>query len=284
MFSHKEAIQILKDAGFDAFDISLSEMFSNKESRFNKEDKYEYAQEIRDFADSIGMVCNQAHAPFHSSSGKDWEDKYIFDRIVISMKLASIIGAKTIIIHPKQHLKHAEFAEEQFALNVEFYNSLIPYAKEYGIKIATENMFQWNMSAGHAIDSACSRAREFCRYIDAVNSEWLVGCFDIGHAALMDADLPDFIKRMGKDRLKNLHVHDNNFKADMHTLPFMQKINYAEVTKALGEIDYEGDLTFEADGFYAGKPKELLPASAAYMAAVGRYLIEQIDKARSNEL
>ena len=50
--------------------------------------------------------------------------------------------------------------------------------------------------------------------------------------------------------------------------------------KALAEIDYKGDLTFEADAFYRGKPVELYPAATKFMCEVGRYLITQIENAK----
>ena len=281
-FSHKDAIRIIKESGFDAFDMSLCEMLTNKDSIFNTDDYLNYANELRAYADSIGIVCNQAHAPFHSSTGKPDEDEEIFQKIVRSMEIASVLGARVIIVHPKQHLKHAEFADEHFEMNVQFYTRLASYAEKFGIKVATENMWQYNKNTWQIIDAPCSRPREFCKYVDAINSKWIVACFDIGHAALVGENIPDFIRKLGNRRLQALHVSDNEFLTDAHKLPFEQKIDFVEVAKVLAEIGYEGDFTFEADGTYKQRPKELYKASATYMAEVGRYLIAEIEKAKSN--
>lgn len=278
--TEKEAIKIIAEAGFDAYDISLFNVDSNSGYGFNTENYLKLAKELKEYADSLGIVCNQSHAPFPSSVGDEEKDAKIFQNIVRAMEIASILGAKIIVVHPKQHLCYAENIEKLFEINVEFYKSLIPYCEKFGIKVATENMWQYNPNTQSPIDSTCSRACEFNKYIDALDSEWIVGCLDIGHVSLMNTDIPTFIKEMGNKRLQALHVHDTDFVHDCHTLPFMQKIDYNAVMKALAEIDYMGDLTFEADCFFEGKPMELYPATSRYMCEVGRYLISEVEKNR----
>ena len=278
--TEKEAIKVIADAGFDAYDMSLFKLTREEAYLFNRPDYVEIAKDLREYADSLGIVCNQSHAPFPTSTGKEEEDKVIFDKIVRAMEVASILGAKIIVVHPKQHLNYAEHPEELFHINVEFYKSLIPYCKKFGIKVAAENMWQWNNGYKAPSDSTCSRGWEFCKYLDAIDSEWIVGCLDIGHVSLMNADIPEFIRKMGNKRLQALHVHDTDYKIDKHTIPFAEKIDFIAMCKALAEIDYQGDFTFEADAFYRGVPEALYPAATKYMCEVGRYLISQIEEAK----
>ena len=275
--SEKEAIKIIAESGFDAYDISLFKLIKDENYRFNSPDYVNISKELREYADSLGIVCNQSHAPFPSSTGNEEEDKVIFEKIVRAMEIASILGAKIIVVHPKQHLNYAEHAEELFHMNVEFYKSLIPYCQKFGIKVACENMWQCNNGNIVPSDSTCSRAWEFCKYIDAINSEWIVGCLDIGHVSLMNADIPDFIRMMGNKRLQALHVHDTDYKSDKHTVPFLEKIDFIAMCKALAEIDYKGDFTFETDAFYEGIPSPLYLSATKYLCDVGRYLISQIE-------
>ncbi len=279
--SDKEAIRIIKEAGFDAYDMSLTKMFFEKETVFNTDKYLDEAKALREYADSLGIVCNQAHAPYHSSCGDPEKDEYIFNAIVRSMEIASVLGAKIIVVHPKQHLNYGDNAEELFRLNVEFYNRLIPYCEKFGIKVATENMWQNNAASGAITDSTCSRAWEFNKYIDAINSPWITGCLDLGHVSLISKNVPDFIRQMGKDRIGALHVHDTDFIDDSHTLPFIEKMDYNAIAKALGEIGYEGDFTYEANSFFVNKPLELIPASYKYACEIGRYLIGEIEKAKN---
>lgn len=274
----KEAIRIIKEAGFDAFDMSLFQLNRDENYFLNQDDYVEKAKELRAYADSLGIVCNQAHAPFHSSYGEPEKDEWMFGKIVRAMEIAAIMGAKIIVIHPVQHLNYAEYVEELFRMNMEFYNKLIPYAKKFGIKIATENMWQENNGARSITDSTCSRAWEFNKYIDTINSEWVVGCLDIGHVSLIRSDIPKFIKAMGNKRLCALHVHDTNCVKDLHTLPFTQSIDYIAACRALKEIGYQGDFTFECDQYYKNFPDDFLPTAAEFMCKVGRRLIKEIEE------
>ena len=275
----REAIKVLKDAGFEAFDMSLFRMIKKDNGYYTDEDYIERATALREYIDEIGIVCNQSHAPFPSSFG-DERDEWIFGQIVKSMEIASILGAKCIVVHPKQHLNYAEHAAELFDMNVEFYKSLIPYAEKFGIKIATENMWQTNNSSKAPCDSVCSRSWEFCKLIDAVNSPHLVACLDIGHAALMAADIPKFIKDLGSERLQALHVHDVDLVHDNHTLPYLHKINYNPVMEALGEIGYKGDITFEANSIFRNFPAELYVSVARLMKDTGDYLAGVVENSK----
>lgn len=278
--SVREAIKMVRAAGFDAYDMGLFEMYKNEDSIFNSDRYLQEAKSIRAYADQLGIVCNQAHAPFPSSRGDDERDPIIFQKIVRSMEIASALGAGIIVVHPKQHLTYADHAEELFRINVQFYQSLIPYCEKFGIRVATENMWQRNPASNAITDSTCSRSLEFNKYIDALNSEWITGCLDIGHVSLVTDKLVDFIHDMGRERLQALHVHDTDFIRDRHNLPFAEDIDFHAVAKALGEIDYQGDLTFEIDRFFKKAPVELLPAACRYACEVGRFLISEIEKNR----
>lgn len=282
-FSYKESLNIIKQAGFDAYDITLLSMHNDPENDiFSQDDYITAAKELRMRADNLGLICNQAHAPFRGEVYNEEAEKRLDKDTIKAIEIAAILGAKIIVVHPKQYLRYPDHVEELFQINMEYYKSLIPYAQKYSIKIAVENMYQCNNNAGIPSDSTCSRAKEFCKYLDTLNSEWIVGCLDIGHVSLMKEDIVQFIKKMGNKRLQALHIHDTNLVKDCHTLPFTEKIDYIAVAKALGEIDYQGDFTYEADVFYLGKPKELYCATAKYMCEVGRYLIDKIEESRNN--
>lgn len=277
--SYKDSVRILKEAGYDAYDMSLCCMYDDPENCvFCKDDYLETAKELRRYADEVGIVCNQAHAPFEWRMFDAEREKRLDEMVLRSIEIASVLGADVIVVHPKQYMVYADHAQELFDINMQYYKDLIPYAQKYNIKIAVENMYQSNNGAKTPTDSTCSRAWEFCKYLDTINSEWIVGCLDIGHASLMGIDIPEFIKTMGSKRIKALHVHDTDFIGDRHTIPFEHKIDYMAVAKALGEIGYEGDFTFEADVFFRGKPRELYEATAKYMCEVGRVLVNEIEK------
>ncbi len=272
------AIKMLAEVGFDAYDLSLFKMRHDPSCAFCQDGYKEYAMEIRKAADNAGIVCNQAHAPFPSSVGDPEKDAAIYQQIIRAMEIASIAGAAIIVVHPLQHLTYAtpgnpEILEE---MNIAFYKSLIPYCEQFGIHVAVENMWQYDSRQACIVDSTCSRAEEFCRYIDRVNSSWIVGCLDIGHVPLVGEDLPRIIRMLGRNRLKALHVHDNNLTQDSHALPYTMSIDFDAVTAALKEIGYTGDVTFEADNACGKLPSHLKQAGARLMFGVGRDLAGKI--------
>ena len=277
--SYEEMFKVVLDAGFDAIDFS----FCAKADTYDGTIKAEQFKEWRKYVEDLGGCFNQAHAPFPSSKPDEEITKKIFDDITRSMYYASLLGAKIIVVHPKQHLTYSEEGnpEKLFEQNVEFYNNLKPYCEEYGIQVALENMWQskWHPGSERIIHSICSTPEEFNRYLDALDRKWFVGCLDIGHTLLVHQEPQDFIRKMGSDRLKSLHVHDVMPNNDTHTLPYYGGCgDWDKITKALKEIGYTGDFTFEAMNFNKLLPKELAFVSTKYMAEVGRYLVNQITK------
>lgn len=270
-FGFQKAIDYLADAGYDALDFS----------QFNK-DVYEadlgkdFLLEIRKYAEDKGVCFNQSHAPYGSSFEDEERTAKRFDEIVIAMERASYLGIKNIIVHPCQHLRYDVEGnpEKLFEYNMVFYKKLIPYCEEFGIRVALENMWQ---NTGMINHSTCSRPEEFIRYLDELNNDCFVACLDIGHAALVREDPDEFIRKLGNKRLQCLHVHDVDGTEDSHTLPFFGVVNWHKVVKALAEIDYKGDFTFEADYFMNDKPIELLPDCAVLMAKTGKYLVSEFE-------
>lgn len=271
-----KAIEILADSGYDALDFSLFDMLKDDCPKLKPEYNDE-AKRLRELAKSKGLSFVQAHAPFPSSQPDDKFTESAFKKIVRSLEICGILGVEDIVVHPKQHLKYADNAEYLKEINIEFYKSLIPYCKEYKVRVAMENM--WQLDDNRKIThSTCSRLEEFKEYLDAVDSEWIVACLDIGHAHLMeDREIAPFIHGL-MPRLKCLHVHSTGNNSDLHVLPYYGgDTPWDEVLKALADSGYQGHLTFEADETFKRYPDELLPTVSKFMADVGHYMIKEIE-------
>lgn len=273
-FGIYKAIDFLSEAGYDAIDFSQCD-----KEIYSAEHGKEYYVEIRKYAEGKGLFFNQSHAPFSSSFEDAQKTAKRFDEIVMAIKRASYLGVKNIVVHPCQHLKYDVEGnpEKLFEYNMEFYKKFIPYCEEYDIKVALENMWQYTGMINH---STCSRPEEFIRYIDELNNDCFVACLDIGHAALVREDIVEFIKKLGNKRLQCLHVHDVDGTNDSHTLPFYGTINWHKVIKALADIDYKGDFTFEADSFMNNKPDDLLSECSKFMAKTGKYLVSEFENCK----
>jgi sugar phosphate isomerase/epimerase len=92
----------------------------------------------------------------------------------------------------------------------------------------------------------------------------------------------DAIRILGHDRLKALHVHDNNYKEDTHTLPGLMMMNWDEITRALADIDYSGEFTYEADTFLKNFDNAFKPEAVRFMVKRGRDLIAKIEAHKQN--
>lgn len=267
----KASLKMLSSCGFKAFDMSFHRMFENPDYEMNLDSYEEYMKELRSYADSLGIFCNQAHAPYASSKG-DLGDEKRFEKILRAIHGASILGAKMIVVHPMHHIPYNKGKNPKILkeMNKEFYSRLIPYAENFNIKIGIENMWQYHK--GRIWHSTCSNAEEFVDYIDMMDSEWIVGCLDIGHIALVNGNIPETIKKLGS-RLYGLHIHDNDFTCDNHSLPYSEKINFEEFISALAEIGYQGDFTFEVQFDKKKLPAELYPDATKYLYKIGEMCV-----------
>lgn len=286
--SETEAVRLIRDAGFDCFDLSLFGMIDDDDP-YNAPDYLSRARELRRVADDCGIPCNQSHAPFPTSYRDDTPEHIeangkLPDKLHRALEIAATVGAKTIVVHPRQHLHWADHAAGLMEENRTFYESLLPLCRAYGIRVAVENMWQRNRYGKGIVDSTCSRPDEFTAYMEMLDPEWFVACLDIGHCLLTDHTPADMIRALGHRHLHALHIHDNDGIGDLHTVPFQPnaaKVDWSSVTDALAEIDYDGELTLETDYFLKNIPSELLPASLKYMNEAAWYLANEVDRKRA---
>lgn len=272
IFGDKQAIKMLCEIGFDSIDYS---MFSGYMSKGPLEiDGYQKKmKQLREIADGYGVPFTQAHAPFPSYvTGEEEYNKNIIPLLIRSIEASAILGIKQIIIHPIAVLK------DQKQFNLDFYNSLLPYAKQYNVKIALENLFGRDEKTKKLIPSVCSDTAQFVDYLDELDSDYFTACLDIGHCGLVGEDASSMIHGLGHNRLSALHVHDNNLINDLHTLPFTQKMDFLSIMKALKDINYTGELTLEADYFLVKFPDELLKDATIFMLKTAKHLVDMYDK------
>ena len=282
---YDEFFDVLGAAGFDAVDFMLNDLVFD-DSEMQQANTVEYCKMIKDAATKSGLTVEQTHAPFQF---KNWDDEahfesVIFPRIVRSLEMSALLGAKISVVHPLHHRVYKGHEEEIFQLNMNFYKRLIPYCKEFGVKVGIENMWQRDPKRKSIVMDTCNTAEELARYIDTLDSEYMVACLDLGHVglAIRDDEAQDVIRALGHDRLKALHVHDNNYQTDGHLLPYFGKMNWVEITSALADIRYDGSLTYEVSSDLLNTcDKGFTPIAAKFMVDIGRHLISEIERTQS---
>lgn len=284
-YSYAEYLDVLKPAGFNSVDFMLNDLVFD-DSEMYLANTLEYCENIKRTSTERGFTVDQTHAPFQFKKWDDAEhfDSVIFPRLVKSLEMTALLGSKISVFHPLHHRPYAGHEEEIFELNMSVFKRLLPYAKEYDVKIALENMAQKDKARNYYVLDTCNSAKEFVRYVDTLDSEYAVACLDIGHVYLPSRSdtAADMIRALGHDRLKALHVHDNNYQADQHLLPFLGRIDWAEVTQALADIDYDGNFTFEVSPTMLNTTvSSFTPIGAKFMADVGYNLINEIERKKA---
>lgn len=285
-FGDAEAIKMIAKAGFDAYDLAMYHI-QLTDNPFSDSEYMDYIKNLKKVADECGIVCNQAHSPFPTQlNGSDAYNKKMVDLTRKSMEIASFLGADVVVVHPIKNSSSTvakdiiyepfESRKQLYDANVKFFESLIPYCKDFNIKIAVENM--WERHPSHhdtLIPAFLGYAEEHKKFLNDINSEWIVGCLDIGHSLICGEKPHEAIHHIGS-RLKALHVHDCSGYEDTHTLPYSMSTKWDEILKALSDINYDGDFTLEADNFFKYYPDELIGEALKYMCMVGKYMVKQI--------
>ena len=279
IFGEKEGIHILKKAGYDALDLTLSRLSTDPDFLPHKDDGSAYAKQLAEWSKEAALPFLQAHAPYVF----DWENKNeledrFFPLTIKALEISAITGVKICVVHPYTYGEKYNNQKEYFDLNMNIFNRLIPYAKEFGVKIALENMYRRDERRDVYVPSVCGTPEQFNQYIDALDSDFVVGCLDLGHCSLVGIEAHHFLREMGSDRVQALHVSDNDYLNDYHTLPGVGKMNWDKILKALADINYNGDFTYEADRFLLNFENEFKPTAARFMADRGRSLLARMQK------
>ena len=272
----EKTIELLAKAGFDAWDFSMflmrrfdwqTQSFYAPKHVLNTDDYLAFARKLKQVGQDNGIPCNQSHAPF-PSLGRD-----MMPWLKRAIECTAEAGGQICIIHPDNN----KGAQE----NAEMYHELLEFSKPMGVKIATENMFNWDSDKDVSAPAACSSCEDFVAHIDAVNDPFLVACLDIGHAEMTNGAGPgaDKLVRALGHRLQALHIHDNDGRLDNHQLPFTMSIDYAPIVKAMKDIGYAGYFTLEADAYLSKFTKENLFEGIQNMAAAAKRLSDMFENA-----
>ena len=265
-----KAIELVAKAGFDAWDFSMFNMCKydwgkkillDNDHPLAGNNYLAFASELKQIGLDNGIVCNQSHAPFPTACPE------IRSYMKRAIECTAEAGGKICIIHPDNN----KSAEE----NAEMYLELLPFATDCGVKIATENMWNWDDVKGHSSFAACATPQSFCKHIDIVGSDMLVACLDIGHAEMLGSDTsaPEMIMALGS-RLQALHIHDNDKLHDSHQIPFSMNIDFYAVARALKKIGYNGYLTLEADRYLSSYNSDNIADGIADLAAAVNKIAE----------
>ena len=276
-FGEEKAVEIIAKAGFDAVDYCMLDL--DKEDYVLNSDSYKaHALKLVEVAKRNNVYFNQGHAVgYIPHENHDIVIKKLIEKNSRAIEISGIMGIRTLVIHPVAFGNYIGREEYVFEKNMQYFKGLLPYAEEYRVKLACENMWCSDKRKKVTIGGVCGNPFEHARYIDEINHPLLVACIDVGHCSLSGREASDCIRVLG-DRLGALHIHDNDYLDDMHTLPGLSEMNFNEIMKALKDIDYKGDFTLETDHFFDSlNTNEETEAGMKLAELIGRKLLAQIE-------
>lgn len=239
--------------GFEAVDFQT---FVNTEDKLFEGSVTDFETKLKaekKAADDAGISIYQTHGPWrwpvHDSTPEERAER--MEKMKLSLYGTAVLGCKYMALHPimpfgpemPEPTNHAKFYE----MNREFYSELIKEAEKDDVVICFENMPMF-----HLPTASPTKTAEFIRSFE---SEHFKMCLDTGHGFMLREE-PGYSVRNCKDIIKILHVHDNDSHGDYHWLPYKGRINWADFTDSLSELDEDVVLLLEC-----GIPKKMPEAA-----------------------
>ncbi len=292
-----EGFKMLKQAGFHCCDFSLNSYLPNSRL-YDLELNDFFAQSVEELekffaphkkaAKDTGICINQMHMPYPNyvpNAPKEFNDCLLENVAVKSLKICAFFECPYIVVHAFKLARHLGSEEAEWKKTEEFLDALAPMAKEMGITICVENIYT-NMG-NRILEGPCCDARKAIDRIDRMNEKYgaevLGFCFDTGHANLVGIDFEDFIVTLG-NRLKVLHIHDNDGIGDLHQIPFtftrnrenMSSTDWGGFIRGLRRIKFNKVLSFETAPVLMAFPKNMRQDVLMFLAKIGEFWLDEL--------
>ncbi len=283
IYGDKRALEMAKEIGVDAVDFNLltgGYDCRDKNSLYGKSDEeiVKYFTEIKAYADELGLEICQTHGQIVGFKNIK-EDDALIENARLDLLATKALGCDVCVMHTTTtiHMGPDVPRELMHQLNFDMFTRILPYAKQYGVKVATETF-------GDATGLDCvdffGDINEFLIGYNKVkcvgdNADYFGICIDTGHSnkavRFGNPSAADVIRMCGKDVIA-LHLNDNDGLADQHKTPCTGNINWDDVLDALKEINYNGCYNLELNLNHFGKGFE--KEEAEFAVKVMRQLLK----------
>lgn len=203
---------------------------------------------------AAGLRCT-VHAPFHDLNPGALEPlvrEVTRQRCTQALDAAAALGAALVVFHPGYDCwKYGGQDHLWLEKSLEFWPPLLARARQQGLVVALENIFE-------------ETPRTLADLLGAIDRPDFGHCFDVGHWRLFArTPLADWFAGLGR-HLVHLHLHDNHGTSDAH-LPIGEgDIDFAALFALLRGLPRRPSMTLEAHD---------RPALQRSLAAVGPFLV-----------
>lgn len=217
-------IYAIGEMGFDFLELTVEPPAAEAEQL--KKRKKEILDALSSY--NFGVLSHYAWYlsvahPYHSIQ------KAIISEFKKSFEAASLFGAKKATIHTEFMPPSVQEKTLQVARTIETIKELSKEAENLGMELLVENYGPSSFSI-----------EDF----EKLFSQLDVGMtLDIGHATAYDSGPEVYIAKF-KRKIKHIHMHDNDKRADLHLPLFAGKIDFKKLVSKLKEF-YNDTITLE---------------------------------------
>lgn len=274
MVPFEHALSLCAAAGYRHVDANLCGMSRQGKpvSPMTEDGWEEHAISWRSLADHLGVAFTQAHAYFSVEGpvapGQMPGGEFGEEMMRRSVLAAQILGVEWMVVHPVSVVENEQvLVDETYRYNLAYFKRWHKLFHDHKVGMAIENMTNHKKYASPFADMPV-----LSRLIDELGEPDIGACLDTGHALISGHDPAQCVRDLG-GRLRATHIADNRGKEDDHVAPFQGIIRWAEVVKALRDIDYRHDFAFEIHNLTSAFPVDIQPELVRFSYALGEYLL-----------
>lgn len=280
MFGDKEALRIAKEIGADAVDFDLCGAnwdYRKPESVYSRSDEEieAYFTDLKNYAETLGLIIGQTHGRITGIDTNEEFNEAFYKNARLDFLATAALGAPVCVIHSVTTIRMGADADPKVMRDMNFtmFTRILPYAKQYGVKIASET---FGDATGLGVVDFFGQYNEFIKSYHRVGAvedykDWMTVCMDTGHCnkatRFGEPSTPEFIRMLGKE-IAVLHLNDNDTLTDQHKMPLSGSMNWNDIFDALDEIGYDGIYNMELNLAFYGS--ELVVDTAAFAIKVLR--------------
>ena len=238
--SDLEKFAAVRDAGFDGIEMDAPGM-NVEETR----------KAIAETGLPVDGTVNSSHWQIRHTDADPAVRAKALESLTTAIRDTHAVGGHSVLLVVGHGKDGSE--DEIWKRSIENIALAVPVAARYGIQIVIENV--WNHFLYNHEGDHTQTAEKYVRYVDELNSPWVGMQFDIGNHWKYGS-MGDWIRTLGR-RVMKLDIKGFSRKDSKFTRISEGDIDYADVRKALREIQFYGWVAAEVGGGDAAELKRI---------------------------
>ncbi len=235
-----EKFKAVKAAGFDGIEMNAPGM--------------NVAETIQAIAESglpVDGTVNSTHWDIRHTNADAAVRAKALESLKAAIRETHAVGGHSVLLVVGKGADGPE--AEIWKRSIENISLAVPLAAQLGVQIVIENV--WNQFLYDHAGDHTQTAAKFVAYVDELNSPWVGMQFDIGNHWKYGS-MGDWIRQLGK-RVMKLDIKGYSRANDEWARISEGDIDYADVRKALREINFYGWVAAEVGGGDAAELKHI---------------------------